>query len=73
MAYARSSFTSTYRDSNPHFPANIPAFTFNNVAVDYIFAPRTKRTANTLQLIHNLTWTKGAHIFKFRGNMRSYQ
>jgi Carboxypeptidase regulatory-like domain/TonB dependent receptor len=71
--FARFMFLFTYGDSNPNFPKNIPAYTFNNVDVDYIFSPHSKRTLNTPQLIDNLSWTKGAHVIKFGGNMRLYQ
>jgi hypothetical protein len=71
--FARFTFLFTYGDSNPKFPNNIPAYTFNNVDVDYIFSPHSQRTLNTPQLIDNLSWTRGAHVFKFGVNMRLYQ
>jgi len=42
--FARFTFTFTYGDSNPKFPNNIPAYTFNNVDVDYVFSPHSIRT-----------------------------
>jgi Carboxypeptidase regulatory-like domain len=71
--FARFTFYFTYGDSNPNFPNNIPAWTLNNATVDYIFSPHSIRTLNTPQLIDNLTWTKGAHVMKFGGNLRFYQ
>jgi hypothetical protein len=71
--FARFTFLFTYGDSNPNFPNNIPAYTFNNVDVDYIYSPHSKRTLNTPQLLDNLTWTRGAHVLKFGYNMRLYQ
>ena len=71
--FARFIFLFTYGDSNPKFPNNIPAYTFNNVDVDYVFSPHSQRTLNTPQLIDNLSWTKGAHVMKFGVNMRLYQ
>jgi hypothetical protein len=71
--FARFTFLFTYGDSNPNFPANIPAYTFNNVDVDYIFSPHSLRVLNTPQLIENLSWTKGSHVMKFGANMRFYQ
>ena len=71
--FARFTFLFTYGDSNPKFPNNIPAYTFNNVDVDYIFSPHSQRTLNTPQLIDNISWTSGAHVMKFGVNMRLYQ
>ena len=71
--FARFTFLFTYGDSNPKFPNNIPAYTFNNVDVDYIFSPHSERTLNTPQLIDNISWTKGAHVMKFGANVRLYQ
>jgi hypothetical protein len=72
LGFARFKFTFTYGDSNPKFP-NLPAYTFNNVDVDYINSPRSVRTLNTPQIIDNYSWTRGAHQFKFGANMRFYQ
>jgi hypothetical protein len=71
--FARFIFLFTYGDSNPKFPNNIPAYTFNNVDVDYIFSPHSQRTLNTPQLIDNISWTRGSHVMKFGMNMRLYQ
>jgi hypothetical protein len=71
--FARFTFLFTYGDSNPNFPSKIPAFTFNNADVDYIFSPHSERTLNTPQLIDNLSWTRGAHVLKFGVNLRLYQ
>ena len=71
--FARFTFLFTYGDSNPSFPDKIPAYTFNNVDVDYIFSPHSERTLNTPQLIDNLSWTRGSHVLKFGLNMRLYQ
>jgi hypothetical protein len=73
LGFARFTFLFTYGDSNPNFPNNVPAYTFNNVDVDYIYSPHSVRTLNTPQLLDNLTWTRGAHVFKFGYNMRLYQ
>ena len=73
VGYARFKFLFTYGDSNPNFPDKVPNYTFNNVDVDYIYAPHTARTLNTPQLIDNFTWSKGAHVLKFGLNLRFYQ
>ena len=71
--FARFTFLFTYGDSNPKFPNNIPAYTFNNVDVDYIFSPHSERTLNTPQLIDNISWTRGSHVIKVGANIRLYQ
>lgn len=70
--YARFTFLFTYADSNPNF-AKLPAYTFNNVDVDYINAPHSQRSLNTPQLLDNLSITRGAHQIKIGMNMRFYQ
>lgn len=71
--FARFIFLFTYGDSNPKFPGSIPAYTFNNADVDYIFSPHSQRTLNTPQFIDNVSWTRGSHVMKFGVNMRFYQ
>ena len=71
--FARFTFDFTYGDSNPNFPNNEPAWVLNNVTQDFLYSPHSIRTLNTPQLIDNLTWTKGAHVMKFGGNLRFYQ
>ena len=71
--FARFTFLFTYGDSNPNFPNNIPAYTFNNVDVDYLYSAHSIRTLNTPQLIDNLSWTHGTHVVKLGFNTRLYQ
>ena len=71
--FARFTFLFTYGDSNPKFPNDIPAYTFNNVDVDYIFSPHSERTLNTPQLIDNISWTRGSHVIRVGTNVRLYQ
>jgi hypothetical protein len=71
--FARFTFDFTYGDSNPNFPNNEPAWVLNNATQDFLYSPHSIRTLNTPQLIDNLTWTKGAHVLKFGGNLRFYQ
>jgi hypothetical protein len=71
--FARFTFDFTYGDSNPNFPNNEPAWVLNNATEDFLYSPHSIRTLNTPQLIDNLTWTKGAHVIKFGGNLRFYQ
>jgi len=71
--FARFTFDFTYGDSNPNFPNNEPAWVLNNATEDFLYSPHSIRTLNTPQLIDNVTWTKGAHVMKFGGNLRFYQ
>jgi hypothetical protein len=71
--FARFTFYFTYGDSNPNFPNNEPAWVLNNATEDFLYLAHSIRTLNTPQLIDNLTWTKGAHVLKFGGNLRFYQ
>ena len=71
--FARFTFDFTYGDSNPNFPNNEPAWVLNNATMDFLYSPHSIRTLNTPQLIDNVTWTKGAHVIKFGGNLRFYQ
>jgi hypothetical protein len=72
LGYSRFDFLFTQGETNPAFP-NAPRFTFNNSDVDYVSGPRTQRAVNTYQLVNNLTYVAGAHVFKFGGNIRFYQ
>ncbi len=64
--FARFTFLFTYGDSNPNFPNNIPAYTFNNVDVDYIYSPHSVRTLNTPQLTRQYLLDQGSPQFTFR-------
>jgi hypothetical protein len=72
LGYARFEFYFTYIDSNPD-AASLPAYTFNNATVHYVNQPHTIRWLNTPQVIDNFSWIRGAHQFKFGGNVRFYQ
>lgn len=72
VGYSRFDFLFTQGEANPLFP-NTPRFTFNNSDVDFTASPRTQRAVNTYQLINNLTYVAGSHVFKFGGNIRFYQ
>ncbi len=72
LGFARFNFLFTQGEANPAFP-NTPRFTFNNSDVDYTANPRTFRAVNTYQIIENLSFVTGAHVFKFGGNIRMYQ
>jgi hypothetical protein len=72
LGFSRFIFHFTECASNPQCSSQ-PAYTFNNVDVSYNNTPTVQRTLNTPQLIDNLSWTRGAHQFRFGANMRLNQ
>jgi hypothetical protein len=72
IGFSRFNFLFTQGEANPAFP-NQPRFTFNNSDVDYTANPRTFRAVTTYQLIENLSFVTGSHVFRFGGNVRFYQ
>lgn len=72
LGFSRFNFLFTRGEANPAFP-NTPPYAFNNSDVDYTNAPRTARQVTTYQLIENLSFVAGKHVYKFGGNIRFYQ
>lgn len=72
IGYSRFFFLFTQGEANPLFP-NTPRFTFNNTDVDYTANGRTARGVNTPQIVNNLSYVAGAHVFRFGANLRFYQ
>ena len=72
LGFSRWQFLFTQGEANPQFP-NTPRFTFNNSDVDYTSNPHTYRAVNTLQVVENMTFVTGKHVFRFGGNLRFYQ
>jgi hypothetical protein len=72
LGFSRWQFLFTQGEANPLFP-NTPRFTFNNSTVDYTSNPRTYRAVNTPQIVENLNYIVGSHVFRFGVNIRSYQ
>ncbi|MDZ4801801.1 MAG: TonB-dependent receptor [Bryobacteraceae bacterium] len=72
LGYSRFTFLFTQGEANPLFP-NTPRFTFNNSDVDYTANGRTFRAVNTPQIIENISFLTGAHVFRFGANIRMYQ
>ncbi len=72
VGFSRWQFLFTQGEANPLFP-NTPRFTFNNSTVDYTSNPRTYRAVNTPQFVENINYIMGNHVFRFGGNIRSYQ
>lgn len=72
LGLARFEFLFTQGEANPAFP-NQPRFTFNNSTVDYTANPRTYRAVTTPQIVENLSFISGRHVYRFGANMRFYQ
>src|SRR5262249_52474057 len=72
LGFSRWQSLFTQGEANPLFP-NTPRFTFNNSDVDYTANPHTYRAVNTLQLVENMSFISGKHVFRFGGNLRFYQ
>ena len=72
LGFSRWQFLFTQGEANPLFP-NTPRFTFNNSDVDYTANPHTYRAVNTYQVVENMSYIKGSHVFRFGGNIRFYQ
>jgi hypothetical protein len=72
LGFSRWQFLFTQGEANPLFP-NTPRFTFNNSDVDYTANPHTYRAVNTLQVVENMSFLSGKHVYRFGGNLRFYQ
>ncbi len=72
LGYSRFTFLFSQGEANPNFP-NTPPWVFDFVDRDYINTPRTFRAVNTPQIINNMTFVKGAHVFRWGFNARFYQ
>jgi len=72
LGLARFEFLFTQGEANPDFP-NQPRFTFNNSTVDYTANPRTYRAVTTPQIVENLSFITGRHVYRFGANLRFYR
>jgi hypothetical protein len=72
LGFSRWQFLFTQGEANPLFP-NTPRFTFNNSDVDYTANPHTYRAVNTYQVVENMSYVNGKHVFRFGGNIRFYE
>ena len=72
LGLARFEFLFTQGEANRNFP-NQPRFTFNNSDVDYTSNPRTFRAVTTPQIVENLSFITGRHIYRFGANIRLYR
>jgi hypothetical protein len=51
----------------------VPPFNFNTIDEPYINTPRTARWVTTPQLLDNLSFVRGAHVFRTGVNLRFYR
>ncbi len=70
--YARFGFIFTQGEANPKWP-DVPPFDFANLSEPYINTPRTARWVTTPQLLDNLSFVHGAHVFRTGFNVRFYR
>ena len=69
---SRFVFLFTQGEANPTWP-NVVPYSFANVSLPFINTPRTFRAVTTPQFLDNLTYVRGAHVFKVGINVRMYQ
>ena len=70
--FGRFGFLFTQGEANPAWP-DIPPFNFNTISEPYINTPRTARWVTTPQLLDNLSFVSGAHVFRGGLNLRFYR
>jgi hypothetical protein len=69
---SRFLFLFTQGEANPAFP-NVPSFSFNLASIATINTPRTFRAVTTPQLLDNITYIHGSHVFRAGLNFRFYE
>ncbi len=72
VGYARFNFLFTQGEANPAFP-DISPFTFSNVSVPFNNTPRTQRMVTVPQILDNLSFVSGAHLYRAGLNFRLYR
>ncbi|PWT87364.1 MAG: TonB-dependent receptor, partial [Blastocatellia bacterium] len=72
VGYGRFGFLFTQGEANPAWP-DVPPYDFNNLSEPYINTPRTARWVTTPQVLDNLSWVHGAHVFRGGLNFRFYR
>jgi hypothetical protein len=70
--FGRFGFLFTQGEANPAWP-DVPPFNFNTISEPYINTPRTARWVTTPQLLDNLSFISGAHVFRGGLNLRFYR
>src|SRR5580765_1801942 len=72
VGYGRFGFLFTQGEANPAWP-DIPPFDLNSVSEPYINTPRTARWVTTPQLLDNVSFVSGAHVYRAGLNLRFYR
>ena len=72
VGYARFGFLFTQGEANPDWP-NVPPFDFTSISEPFINTPRTARWVTTPQIIDNLSFVHGSHVFRTGVNFRFYR
>ena len=72
VGYARFGFIFTQGEANPKWP-DVPPFDFANLSEPYLNTPRTARWVTSPQLLDNLSFVRGAHVFRTGVNLRFYR
>src|SRR5438876_8004509 len=70
--YARFGFLFTQGEANPKWP-DVPPFDFASISEPWINTPRTARWVTTPQVLDNLSFVHGAHVFRTGVNLRFYR
>ncbi|MFN2531011.1 MAG: carboxypeptidase regulatory-like domain-containing protein [Pyrinomonadaceae bacterium] len=70
--YGRFGFLFTQGEANPAWP-DVPPFNFNTLDEPYINTPRTARWVTTPQVLDNVSFVRGAHVFRGGINFRFYR
>ncbi len=70
--YGRFGFLFTQGEANPKWP-DVPPFDFASISEPWINTPRTARWVTTPQVLDNLSFVHGAHVFRTGVNLRFYR
>jgi hypothetical protein len=72
VGYGRFGFLFTQGEANPKWP-DVPPFDFATISEPWINTPRTARWVTTPQVLDNLSFVHGAHVFRTGLNFRFYR
>ena len=72
FGYGRFGFLFTQGEANPKWP-DVPPYDFSNLSEGYITTPRTARWVTTPQILDNLSFVQGSHVFRTGLNFRFYR
>ncbi|PYV52246.1 MAG: TonB-dependent receptor [Acidobacteria bacterium] len=72
FGFGRFGFLFTQGEANPAWPDN-PPYDFSNLSEGYINTPRTARWVTTPQILDNVSFVHGSHVFRTGMNFRFYR